>query len=154
MQGSGDLIGCGGGRGGNEQHLFLAGAFLGSTTTEIVYLGTFSQPARNQGRQSTFRERVSIQGAPAQSHPNNLCSAICTISSPRSAQSYPNNLFSTICTISSLQSAQSHPNNLRNLHSLTLGGYEQAGAEKPTEGKRGGRTEAMFAKDILSLCSA
>ena len=134
MQGSGDLIGCGGGRGGNEQHLFLAGAFLGSTTTEIVYLGTFSQPARNQGRQSTFRERVSIQGAPAQSHPNNLFSAICTISSPRSAQS--------------------HPNSLRNLHSLTLGGYEQAGAEKPTEGKRGGRTEAMFAKDILSLCSA
>ena len=134
MQGSGDLIGCGGGRGGNEQHLFLAGAFLGSTTTEIVYSGTFSQPARNQGRQSTFRERVSIQGAPAQSHPNNLFSAICTISSPRSAQS--------------------HPNSLRNLHSLTLGGYEQAGAEKPTEGKRGGRTEAMFAKDILSLCSA
>ena len=49
---------------------------------------------------------------------------------------------------------QSHPNSLRNLHSLTLGGYEKAGAEKPTEGKRGGRTEAMFAKDILSLCSA
>ena len=91
MQGSGDLIGCGGGRGGNEQHLFLAGAFLGSTTTEIVYLGTFSQPARNQGRQSTFRERVSIQGAPAQSHPKNLFSTICTISSqqsPQSAQSH------------------------------------------------------------------
>ena len=67
---------------------------------------------------------------------------------------YKERLHNLIPTICAPQSAQSHPNSLRNLHSLTLGGYEQAGAEKPTEGKRGGRTEAMFAKDILSLCSA
>ena len=95
MQGSGDLIGCGGGEGWERATSLFSWSFFGLHHHWDCLLGNvFSAGPKSRKAKHIQGESVNTRSA-------------CTISSQQSLLRNLHNLISTICTISSKQSPQS-----------------------------------------------